>query len=70
MATQTGIRKSTRPAKAASKLLTAKGILALPREQQDALLETAAKAAAEDYRNNPELTIMTTELATDDFHDG
>ena len=49
------------------KVYTARELLRLPLEQRHAVLEKMAKAAARDYRNDAELTLVTKTLEGQDF---
>lgn len=48
---------------------TARELVALPRAEQDAILEAQAKVAAKEYTQHPELMEFTTALGGDDFAD-
>lgn len=50
-----------------TKPMSIREFAALPAEQRGVILEQAAAAMADDYLNNPELTIFTDSLAGDDF---
>lgn len=62
-----GKGKALPPPAPPARTYTARELRALPRAEQDAILEAQAAVAAKDYAQHPELMEFTTALGGDDF---